>query len=39
MARLKTSVVEVKATENYLANALVIAIAKAENDPDYVSIP
>jgi len=35
MAHLKRSVVEVKATENCLAQALIIAIAKAENDPDY----
>jgi hypothetical protein len=37
MARLKTSVVEVKATENCLVHKLIIAIANAENDPDYVS--
>jgi len=35
MAHLKTSIVEVKAEENYLAHALVIYIAKVENDPDY----
>jgi len=29
--------VKVKPTENRLAHALVIAIAKAENDPDYVA--
>ena len=37
MARLKTSVVEVKATENCLVHKLIIAIANAENDPDYVA--
>jgi len=35
MARLKTSVEEVKATENCSAHALIIAIAKAENVPNY----
>ena len=35
IAQLKTSVVEVKATENCLVPALIIAIAKSENDPDY----
>ena len=35
MAHLKTSIVEVKAEENCLAYALVISIAKVENDPDY----
>ena len=35
MARLKTSVVDVKAGENFLAHALIISIAKLENDPDY----
>lgn len=35
MAHLKTSIVEVKAEENCLAHALVISIAKVENDPDY----
>jgi len=35
MAHLKTSIVEVKAEENCLAHALVIFIAKVENDPDY----
>jgi len=35
MAQLKTSVVEVKAAENSLALAIIIAIAKAENNPDY----
>jgi len=35
MARLKTSIVEVKAEENCLAHALIISIAKVENDADY----
>ena len=35
MAHLKTSVVEVKASENCLAHAIIIAIAKVENDPNY----
>ena len=35
MAHLKRSIVEVKTEENCLANALVIAIAKVENDPNY----
>jgi hypothetical protein len=35
MAQLKRSVVVVKASENSLAHALVIPIAKAENNPDY----
>jgi len=35
MAHLKTSIVEVKAEENCLAHALVISIAKMDNDPDY----
>jgi len=35
MAHLQTSVVEVKATENCLAHAIIISIAKAENDPNY----
>ena len=35
MAQLKRSVVEVKASENCLAHALLIPIAKAENNPDY----
>jgi len=38
MARLKTSIVEVKTEENCLANALVIAIPKVENDPNYKAI-
>ena len=36
MAHLKRSVVEVKATENCLAHALIIAIAKADNNPMYI---
>ena len=35
MTHLKRSVVEVKTSENCLAHALIIAIAKVENDPDY----
>ena len=35
MAHLKTSVVEVKAAENCLVHAIIIAIAKAENGTDY----
>jgi hypothetical protein len=35
MAHLKRSVVEVKASENCLAHAIIIAKAKLENDPDY----
>jgi len=35
LAHLKRSTVEVKEEENCLAHALVIAIAKVENDPDY----
>jgi len=35
MAHLKRSVVELKAEENCLAHALVIAIAKVEKDPYY----
>ena len=37
MAQLKTSVVEVKAEDNCLAHAIIIAIAKAENDPEYAA--
>ena len=37
MAHLKRSVVEVQASENRLARAIIIAVAKAENDPDYVA--
>jgi len=35
MAHLKKSIVEVKTEENCPAHALVIAIAKVENDPNY----
>jgi len=35
MAHLKRSIVEMKAEENCLAHALVIAIAKVDNDPNY----
>jgi len=35
MAHLKTSLVEVKASQNCLAHAIIIAIAKVENDPNY----
>jgi len=35
MAHLKKSIVEVKTEENCLAHALVIAVAEAENDPNY----
>jgi len=35
MAHLKMSIVEVKAEENCLAHALVISIAKVDNDPYY----
>jgi hypothetical protein len=35
MAHLKRSVVEVKASENCLAHAIILAIAKVVNDPDY----
>jgi len=37
MAHLKKSIVEVKIEENCLAHALVIAVAKVENDPNYKS--
>lgn len=37
LAHLKRSVVEVKAEENCLAHALVIAVAKLENDHKYTS--
>jgi hypothetical protein len=33
MAHLKRSIIEVKAAENCLAHALVIAIARIKNDP------
>jgi hypothetical protein len=35
MAHLKTSVVKVQATDNCLAYAIIIAIARVENDPNY----
>jgi len=35
MVHLKTSIVKVKAENNCLAHALVIAIARLTNDPDY----
>jgi len=35
MAHLKRSIVEVKTEDNCLAHALVIAIARVENDPHY----
>jgi len=35
MAQLKTSIVEVKAQENCLEHALVIAIEKVDKDPNY----
>ena len=35
IAHLKTSIIEVKAETNCLARALVIAIAKLTNDPNY----
>jgi hypothetical protein len=37
MARLKMSIVEVKAEKNCLAHALIIASAKLNNDPNYES--
>ena len=37
MAHLKKSVVEVRAEGNGLAHALVIAIARLNNDPNYTS--
>jgi len=37
MAHLKRSIVEVRAEENCLAHALVIAIAKLNNDPNYTA--
>jgi len=35
MAHLKSSIVEVKAEENFLAHALLIAIARVVNDANY----
>ena len=37
LAHLKTSIIEVKAEENCLAHALIIAIARLEKDPNYDS--
>ena len=37
MAHLKTSIVEEKAEDKCLAQALVIAISRLENDPNYNS--
>jgi len=37
MAHLKKSIVEVKATDNCLTHALVIAIARVDNDSNYKS--
>jgi len=37
MAQLKRSIVEVKAEENCLAHALIIAIARVENDVNYTA--
>ena len=37
MAHMKKSVVEVKSSENCLAQTIIIAIAKLENDPNYVA--
>ena len=39
MAHLKKRIVEVKADDNCLVHALLIAIAKLENDPNYKSYP
>jgi hypothetical protein len=36
MAHLKSSIIQVKAENNCLAHALVIAIAKLSNDANYV---
>ena len=35
MAHLKKSIIEVKTEKNCLAHALIIAIAKITNDPNY----
>ena len=35
MAHLKTSVVKLQATDDNLAHAIIIAIAKVKNDPDH----
>ena len=37
IAHLKKSIIEVKAQENNLAHALIIAIARVNNDPNYVA--
>jgi hypothetical protein len=37
MAHMKSSIIEVKAEENCLAHALIIAIARLTNDPNYVA--
>ena len=37
MAHLKRSIVEVKAEKNCVAHALIIAIARYDNDPNYDS--
>ena len=37
MARLKHSIIEVKAVTNCLAHALIIAFARITNDPNYTS--
>ena len=37
MANLKRSIIDVKATDNCLAHAIIIAIARVENDPEYVA--
>ena len=35
MVQLKGSILEVRTEENFFAHALIIAIAKLNNDPDY----
>jgi len=37
MAHLKSSIMEVKAEENCLAHALLIVIARVDNDADYTA--
>ena len=37
MAHLKKSIVQVKSETNCLADALIIAIAKVTNDPNYAA--
>jgi len=37
MAHFKTIIVEVKAQENCLARALIVAIARVENNADYTA--